>query len=163
MAVFNTILVPTDFDPNSMLAIDLAAQLAVQNAATVHLYNVIEMPEEPRTGVVIPFAELEKAALEKLGRLARSRLGSKVKYDVHVRVGSIDPDLVRAADKLGADLIVIATHGSSGLKRFLLGSVAEHLVRAANCPVLTVKPRTPSAAARKSKKPAPSTASRRAK
>ncbi|HEY6418251.1 MAG TPA: universal stress protein [Candidatus Binataceae bacterium] len=171
MALFKTILVPTDFDPNSMVAIDLARQLAVQNGSTIHLYNVIAMPQEPPSGVVTPYKELQSAALEKLQRLAKSRLGSQVKYQVHVRVGNPEPDLVRAADKLGADLIVIATHGRGGLKRFLLGSFAEHVVRAANCPVLVVKPNVRKAAARKTAKlspspappPSPSTAPRRAK
>ena len=65
-----------------------------------------------------------------------------VPYEHHLTLGSPAEDIVRIADETGADMIVIGTHGRTGLMRVLMGSVAEAVMRHANCPVLTLKQST---------------------
>jgi nucleotide-binding universal stress UspA family protein len=88
---------------------------------------------------------METAARTKLVRLARQRVNGKARYQVDVMMGDPAVEILQAAKRRGADLIVMATHGRKGLRHLVLGSVAEHVVREAPCPVLTVKPKAPAA------------------
>jgi nucleotide-binding universal stress UspA family protein len=81
----------------------------------------------------------ERAAKVRLERIARDMLEGKVPYQVHVISGTPDDDVVRMAHELSADLVVMATHGRKGLRHFILGSVAERVMREAECPVLTMR------------------------
>jgi len=85
--------------------------------------------------------EAEKNAELKLRKIARSKLKN---FDVEIVVEISSPAtmIVKQAAKLRADLVIIATHRRTGIKRFLLGSVAEHLVARCPCPVLTIRPGT---------------------
>jgi len=141
MPRFNKILCPIDFDPNSLLALQLASELAQERKATLHLLHVVAMPPGPE--VALPFGKMEMAARTKLERLAGQKVNSKVRYQVEVMMGDPGVEILQAAKRQGADLIVMATHGRKGLRHLVLGSVAEHVVREAPCPVLTVKPKTP--------------------
>ncbi len=87
----------------------------------------------------------ERAARAKLERIARDRLEGKVRYQLHVVSGTPDDDVVRMAHELDADLVVMATHGRKGLSHFILGSVAERVMREAACPVLTMRTKVKSA------------------
>ena len=62
-------------------------------------------------------------------------------YELHVTTGDPAVEVLQAATRLGIDLIVMATHGRKGFRRLVLGSVAERVIREAQCPVLTVKPK----------------------
>ena len=73
----------------------------------------------------------------------RQKIKGKARYQVEVMMGDPGVEILQAAKRQGADLIVMATHGRKGLRHLVLGSVAEHVVREAPCPVLTVKPKTP--------------------
>jgi universal stress protein A len=84
---------------------------------------------------------MEAAARTKLERLARQRVNGKARYEVEVMLGDPGVEVLQVAKRLGANLIVMATHGRKGLRRLVLGSVAEHVVREASCPVLTVSPK----------------------
>jgi nucleotide-binding universal stress UspA family protein len=143
MARFSTILCPVDFDQGAPAALRLAAELAQERKAILHVLHVVDLP--PNVEVPLPFAELEARAATKLARLARGRVGAKARYRVHVTVGDPGSDVLSAARQLKAKLIVMATHGRKGLRRLILGSVAERVVREAPCPVLTVRPGTPRA------------------
>jgi nucleotide-binding universal stress UspA family protein len=94
------------------------------------------------------FVKLEDRARTRLDRLARARIGPRVKWEVHVRSGPPALEVVRAAEHFGVDLIVMTTHGRGGLKHLVLGSVAESVVREAPCPVLTMRPKVAARAAR---------------
>lgn len=85
---------------------------------------------------------MEATARTKLERLARQRIGGKIRYEVDVMMGDPGVEVLRAAKRWGANLIVMATHGRKGLRHLVLGSVAEQVVRDASCPVLTVSPKT---------------------
>jgi universal stress protein A len=143
MAHFSKILCPVDFDPNSLLALRLASELAQERKATVYLLHVVAMPPGPE--VALPFGKMETAARTKLERLARQKVNGKVRYQVGVMMGDPSVEILQAAKQQGANLIVMATHGRKGLRHLVLGSVAEHVVREAPCPVLTIKPKMPAA------------------
>jgi nucleotide-binding universal stress UspA family protein len=85
--------------------------------------------------------EMTDDVTAKLTELAAQAAPSVKQVTIHVRVGSPDVQIAQLASDLGADLIVVGTHGRQGLVRFILGSVAESLVRNAPCPVLTYRPR----------------------
>lgn len=138
--LFKKILCPIDFDDNSLAALDSARDLALESDATLYLVNVVfqplatpGFPLEPRPVIS---EEPSRLALEKL---ARERLHGKVRYELLVRIGKPAELINQAAEELDVDLIVMATHGRSGVGHLFLGSVAEHVVRTAKCPVLTIR------------------------
>jgi nucleotide-binding universal stress UspA family protein len=84
---------------------------------------------------------METAARTRLERISHQNLQPEIRYELLVMIGDPAVQVLQLASQLGADLIVMATHGRKGLHRLVLGSVAEHVVREAPCPVLTVKPK----------------------
>ena len=140
------ILVPIDFSEGSERAAHYAAALARRLGATVHLVHVLE----PAAMVKGPFEFYEPPSREFLDRLywdTRSRLvavGSKLEVGF-VRVASevrhgTPADCIRdAIVDYGTDLVVMSTHGRSGLSHLLMRSVAEQVIRAARCPVLVLR------------------------
>jgi universal stress protein A len=138
------VVCPLDFDDNSLTALQMAAAVAKDHHAALYLVHVARVPAQDMDAPV-PFAAnpiWEKKARAKLKRIANQRLKGNLRYEIEVRSGVPDSDIVPIADELGADLIVMATHGRSGIKHFFLGSVAESVTREAHCPVLIVKPKS---------------------
>jgi nucleotide-binding universal stress UspA family protein len=125
------ILVATDFSDASEPAVRVARDYATQFGARVHLVHVAP-PGRP-----------EPAG--RLGGLATTFAPNAVVVR-NLPGHSPAPEIVRYAKEHAIDLIVLGTHGRTGVTRALLGSVAEHVVRTAGCPVLTVGVRTPTAA-----------------
>jgi nucleotide-binding universal stress UspA family protein len=129
------ILVPTDFSLCSLTAVEHAEELALRFAAELILLHAEEIlvagPEV--TGLTHGAAERE---LERAGEQLRSH---HVKTRVLLRPGLAVDEILEAAERERASLIVMGTHGRKGLKHMLLGSVAERVVRSAPCPVLTVR------------------------
>src|SRR5260370_34425204 len=122
MPPFEKILCPISFDKNSLMAFRLAAELALERKAELHLLHVVPIPPGP--DVAVPFIKMEAAARSKLERLARQRLDSKARYQVEVTIGEPGVEILEVAKRLGINLIVLATHGRTGLSRLILGSVA---------------------------------------
>ena len=146
MPAIRRILVPTDFSPHSNEATAWAADLAGRYGSAivlVHVYQPVSMilPE----GFVLKSAEeiadllhsLDAALAEAKGQLARIAPG--VAIDSVLLQGTPFAEIVRHARENGFDLIVLGTHGRTGLSHVVLGSVAEKVVRKAHCPVLTVR------------------------
>src|SRR5262245_45119836 len=143
--LIRSILVPTDFSPSSDRAIDYASAVAANFCATVHLIHVLD----PLVPSSVPWeAPTERAARhERSYQDGRARLAvvaatldeQRVHVTSEVRSGNPATEIEHAAIDYGADLIVMATHGRTGLPHLLLGSVAEHMIRYANCPVLVVR------------------------
>jgi nucleotide-binding universal stress UspA family protein len=140
------ILLPTDFSPYSAAATKYACELATKFDAELHLLHTLEVHLASTPGFVMGLAlpqyiQESRAAAEKAlaGVLDPPwAVGRKV---VQVVVeGSPKVEIVRYARTQAIDLIVLATHGRSGLAHVLIGSVAESVVRTAPCPVLTVRP-----------------------
>ncbi len=140
---FKDILCPIDFEGNSMEALALATQMATAHDATLHLLHVVPIidPLGGPTTAYSTHGPVEEAARKKLESIARERLG-QVKHQVLLRVAPAADTaeaVVQAAEELRPDLMVMATHGRTGLAHVFLGSVAEKVVRKARCPVLTVR------------------------
>lgn len=146
------VLVPTDFSAGSRAALrQLEWLIPSGSRVDVLLIHVLEpavsalpiwmdSPDERRQWRA-RVREDERRAGEALERTASGLakvLGSSAKITGHVRSGVPYDEICRAADRMRADLIVIGTHGTTGLKRFLLGSVAERVLRHAGRPVLAV-------------------------
>jgi nucleotide-binding universal stress UspA family protein len=139
------ILVPVDFSASSGKAIAYADAFAATFGTSITLLHVVEpivLPSE--FGYVpAPSPEEELKQLEaikaRLHRIAE-KLDSAKSADVEVRVGRPWQEITAAVPDLGVDLLVITTHGRTGIKHVLMGSVAEKIVRHAACPVLVVRP-----------------------
>jgi len=140
MARFNKILCPVDFDPNSLQALRLAGEISQERKAILHLLHVVDIAIPAKAEVTAPFDKMEAAVTSKLERLARQKIDRRVHHELHVETGDPAVQILDAAKRLGADLIVMATHGRKGLRRLVLGSVAERIVREAPCRVLSVTP-----------------------
>ncbi|MEM6784131.1 MAG: universal stress protein [Bacteroidota bacterium] len=140
----NRILVPFDFSSRSRYALDYAADLARAFHAELDLVHIVSDAMWPDVygydaGVANTEVLLTRARTA-LDRLVGELRASGVSARAHVDVGFPATTLADIAAERGADLIVMASHGLTGLKRLLLGSVAENTVRLAPCPVLVVKP-----------------------
>jgi nucleotide-binding universal stress UspA family protein len=148
MAKFRTILHPTDFSPGSAAAFAYACDLARDYDArliVLHAFGpVVPMGDE---GIVV------SNNVDDLRVCARNQLDAirppnpTVRLEPVVRDGASTQAILDAAREFKADLIVMGTHGRTGLRRVVLGSVTEEVLREAPCPVLTVK--APAAAARR--------------
>jgi len=138
---FTKILCAIDFDDNSMAALDYACRLAKENDATLYVMHVVFVPVTSRGFPMVPYQVVSEAPSKlQLEQIARERLNGKVRYEVLARTGRPDEAVNKAAEDLDVDLIVMATHGRTGVARFFLGSVVEHVVRGSKRPVLTIRP-----------------------
>lgn len=131
------ILCPVDLDADSSEQLSLALALAQENNAAVCLLYVSATPVADSSKPTPDWQRELKAGLEKLGL---RWFESKVPYDAVVWGGDPAPAILRAAEELNADLIVMATR-CRGIDRLILGSVAARVVRASPVPVLTIRPK----------------------
>jgi nucleotide-binding universal stress UspA family protein len=140
------ILVPIDFSDCSKKALQYALPLAKVHQAALTLLYVVPPPAYG-TGEYggIDYVQLERTMSQggekELAKLAVDEVRGEVSADTLVRLGSPAREIIQTARSLPADLIVISTHGHTGLKHVLLGSVAEHVVQRAPCPVFVVRER----------------------
>ena len=139
------ILVPVDFSDFSREALRAAKEWASLYDATIDTLHVIAEALHPAYyvgGVESIFdmhPDIEETVLERLDTFVAETDGPGVEVRSHVRVGNAAPDIVEFVDEEGIDLVTMSTHGRTGLDRFLLGSVAEKIVRHVRCPVVTMK------------------------
>ena len=158
---FNRILCPVDLSSFSLDALKLAVTLAEANDATLDVLHVIHNPfdeiymtaitqadpalidayaEEPqRRAKVLRTTEEHAEVLLKQYCHPIVKRFAKVRY--HIHLGDPLEAILNSTEDLLIDLVVLATHGRTGIKRLLIGSVAEKIVRHASCAVLTVRPR----------------------
>jgi nucleotide-binding universal stress UspA family protein len=141
-----TFLWPTDFSAPSEKAFDVAAALAAHFDSEVTALHVVPLtpPAVPQTGmssVTIPVdqSRIEEEARERLERYVEDNLDGGIARKVIVHTGLPAQVITDLAEREGIGTIVMGTHGQTGLKRVLLGSVTEQVVRHAPCPVLTLK------------------------
>jgi len=140
MLAMQTILHPTDYSPRSEYALRLAALLAKEPGSRLILLHVVEPPQAIGTvGRLAPPAseEVKERAWERLLQLWPADPARRVQHVL--AEGDPAAQILRIACEHHCDLIVMGTHGRTGLDRFVLGSVAEQVVRRAGCPVLTIK------------------------
>lgn len=147
MIDLNQILVPTDFSEHSLHALKYGCALAEKFGARLHLVNVVEdyYPLVPEAGAMLGerdqyLSGLRTGAERELDKLPDAAWCPPVEITKFVRVGTPFLEIVRYAKEEQIDLIVVGSHGRSGLAHVLMGSVAEKVVRKAPCAVLTVRP-----------------------
>jgi universal stress protein A len=150
--MFKRIVCATDFSDTAEAAWDLACELAQTHQSELVLVHVfIEFPVYPEVAVTTIQQVWEEQRVWTEQQLA-ARVEAAVKRGLSARyllkTGTAPEEIVQAATDERADLIVVGTHGRTGIERLVIGSVAERVVRIAPCPVLTVKPRAIREAAR---------------
>ncbi len=137
------ILVPVDFSDSSVPALTHAKELAAAYEAHLDVLHVITEVALPGVYGIEPVsvagADVQRRVHDALRIHATKSPGANVPFDVHVLVGFPARDIVDFAADHEIDMIVLSTHGRTGLKRLVMGSVAENVVRMAPCPVFTVK------------------------
>jgi nucleotide-binding universal stress UspA family protein len=140
MLPIRTILHPTDFSDHSRAAFDLASALARDYGAELVVVHVNRpAPIYAPDGIVVAGVPVEEP-LELRGKLAQLKPHDpRVKVEYKLLDGDPAEQILKAAAAANADLIVLGTHGATGLARLLMGSVAEQVLRKAACPVLTVR------------------------
>ena len=149
MIMLNKIVYPTDFSTAAEVAFDTAQRLARDSQALLLIVHVVDPASAPTVGMApSPMAMGGVALAEDLRNTmdqARDELERVVPGDPGIRFehrlieGAPGDQIPNLAEAEQADLIVMGTHGRSGLKRLLMGSVAETVVRRTHCPVLTLR------------------------
>ncbi|HYH86693.1 MAG TPA: universal stress protein [Pyrinomonadaceae bacterium] len=147
--IVRSILLPTDFSECARRAVPVAAEMARLLGASIVCLHVVE-PVVPAVGWTptavgpLPVADmgeqLEEAAERELPRFAGRAEFEGLDVEDVVAHGEAAAEIVRVAQERGCGMIVISSHGRTGLGRILFGSTAESVVRHAHCPVLVVKP-----------------------
>jgi universal stress protein A len=145
---FTRILVATDFSLDSDSAIAYALALAKTIPASVHVVHIVDNPlaagvwasEVYTTELAGLQINLVRDAEKQLRRGMRALDHHGIKVTTEVRTGRPAPTIVQCARDRGSDLLIVGSHGRTGVAHLVMGSVAEHVVRHAPCPVLVVRP-----------------------
>ena len=143
MPEIRRILCPVDFSEPSETALDYAVDLASRFGADLQLVHVYQLPVYALPdGAMMAGPEFTTKVTNELtkalGALAEAKKDSGVKIETHLVEGIPYREVVRMSGELEADLVVMGTHGRTGIKHLLLGSVAERVVRSSKVPVITV-------------------------
>lgn len=136
------VIVPTDFSDRSDKAVRYALALAAEPNAEIIFAHIVEPYTSTPDMVMIDIAALESSAIRTARKFLRRLViknEASVRCSSEVRVGKPWFEIVKLAKESGADLIIVSTHGRTGLAHVLLGSTAEQIVRHAGCPVLVVR------------------------
>lgn len=144
MAFTQKILVPTDFSSGSEAAVHYATAMALEQDASIELVHAYEVPAMAfLEGSVIAtpeaIASLTDAAQHQLDKVAAHIREAGAEVNAHLLQGVAYDEIVRGATAWGCDLIVMATHGRTGLRHALIGSVAERVIRTSTIPVLIIR------------------------
>jgi nucleotide-binding universal stress UspA family protein len=155
------ILVPIDFSKHSLKALDYAVEFGKTFAAELHVLFVIEpmayaTPADFYAGMTTQLSSLiteqRRSATTQLNAVEKRLAKKGVRVKTVLRSGIVYQEILEAAGKSRADLIIHATHGRTGLSHLLMGSVAERIVRSATCPVLTIRSEVANKVTRKTRK-----------
>ncbi|HHQ14629.1 MAG TPA: universal stress protein [Chromatiales bacterium] len=141
----NVIVFPTDFSELSLQALPMAKRMAAVMDAELHCVYTVE---EPHIYATLDMGPVPIPTAEELAESAKVRLSNFVKEHISgldkpvatkVLIGNPAEEIVRYADEVHAEMIVMTTHGYSGVKHLLLGSTTEGVLRHAKCPVLSIR------------------------
>ena len=145
MKNLDKILFATDFSEGSDHAFDYALSLATKFNARLAIIHVINEPVDLR-GFYVPHIsfeklekEIEEGAEKMMERFCREKLKDFTDYETAIVTGIAYEEILKKAEQVKASMIVLGTHGRSGLDHLLFGSTAERVVRSSACPVLTVR------------------------
>jgi len=145
MKTFKTILYATDFSESSLTAADYALTLVKLTGARLKVLHVIGELADPRRSQLQPETlcllerELEAQAIKEMKSFCRERFGNDIEYEKEVVVGTPFQEILKRVEKGDVDLVVVGTHGRTGIEHVIVGSTAERLVRRSRVPVLTVR------------------------
>ena len=145
MKPFEKILTAIDFSESSDFAFEYALTLARQFEAELTIMHVINEPVDLR-GFYVPHIsfeqlekEIEEGAEKMMEKFCQTKMGDFTRYTTAVVAGIPYEEILRKAEETGASLIVLGTHGRTGIDHLIFGSTAERVVRSAACPVLTIR------------------------
>jgi nucleotide-binding universal stress UspA family protein len=139
------ILCPIDFSKPSLEALKVAVGIAEQNSAELVLVHVVQ-PVQPVAAPGVPagyaiqnyYEERTAAARKSFDGIVAEKIPEGVTVQTKVLHGQAADEIVKEAESEKVDMIVTSTHGWTGWRRFIFGSVAERVIRLASCPVLTI-------------------------
>ena len=145
MKPFEKISTAIDFSESSDFAFEHALTLARQFQAELTVMHVINEPVDLR-GFYVPHIsfeqlekEIEEGAEKMMEKFCQTKMGDFTRYTTAVVAGIPYEEVLRKAEETGASLIVLGTHGRTGIDHLIFGSTAERVVRSAACPVLTIR------------------------
>jgi nucleotide-binding universal stress UspA family protein len=145
MKPFDKILTAIDFSESSDFAFDYALTLARQFQSELTVMHVINEPVDLR-GFYVPHIsfeqlekEIEEGAEKMMEKFCQAKMGGFTGFKTVVVAGIPYEEIIRKAEETGASLIVLGTHGRTGIDHLIFGSTAERVVRSASCPVLTIR------------------------
>jgi nucleotide-binding universal stress UspA family protein len=141
MIYLKKILVTTDLSPHSLAAVEYASSFGTLYASRLYLLLVMDKKEGHHAREAHMHFSTEKDAHEALEEFANKNIHPDLRMNLVVRKGTPTEGILRFAEEEGIDMIVMATHGHTGLRHILMGNVTEKVVRHSPVPVLTVKPR----------------------
>jgi nucleotide-binding universal stress UspA family protein len=142
------ILVPTDNSPTALKAVQYAAEIAKFQRATIHLLYVLDdrymsymsLTDDDKTSMPNLQSKMESAMEKELNDLIQKQDLPAERFVFQIKTGKPCEEICGYANEVDADLIIMGTHGATGIKRILIGSVAERVVRRGQRPVLVVRP-----------------------
>ena len=147
--MWKSILVPHDFSPGADRALRVAVDLARVHGASISILHVSDLPEgltgdtvvePPREHSSLAGADyVTRGALRRLEGIAQPLRRAGLTVRTKAVTGDVADEILGAARKLDTDVLVVGTHGRTGLSHLVLGSVAENVVRRASVPVVTVR------------------------
>ena len=146
MLPIKKICCPTDFSEPSQEALKVACEMAAHFAAELILVHVvtpipvIPIHDDP-TSFNLPLyeKEMEESAAKALKKMQQEKVSEGIRSRTMVLQGDAATQIVNLADEENMDMIIIATHGFTGWRKFMFGSVTEKVIRYANCPVLSIR------------------------
>ncbi|MDH3267409.1 MAG: universal stress protein [Ignavibacteria bacterium] len=144
-AQINNILVPVDFSNYSKNTLAYASEIAQSYNSRLQVLHIIEETMHPafslsgKSSIFDLIPGIEDDCRKRTEKMVKDVVSNKIKADIFIKGGNAASDIIKFAKEKSTDLIVIATHGLTGLEHMLLGSVTEKVVRMAHCPVFTVK------------------------
>jgi len=146
MVEIKKILFPVDLTKNSRRVVPYVRHFAEKFGASVYLIHVVRGPEEfsgfemGATWFSSFEAEVRKGAESAIEKFIEEEMAGVAPKEVTVAMGDVAEEITKYAGKIGADMIVMGTHGRKGLENIMFGSVARGVLKDATCPVLTVNP-----------------------
>jgi nucleotide-binding universal stress UspA family protein len=142
MMEIKKILVPVDFSENSKKILDSAGDIAEKFSAALSVVFVVQSFDDYSGFFVphMPVAKFEEEMVQGAEQKMDSFLDGYTGVEAKVLIGDVGEEVVRYAEEIGIDMIIMGTHGYKGLEKVMFGSVAEKVVKTAPCPVLTINP-----------------------
>jgi universal stress protein A len=139
MVNYKRILCPIQFDSNCLAVLAIGKDIARQNKGKLFVLHVVSPVTDPtRVGGPALATHDEKVAEQQMAKLEQEQLADVEHEAVH-RFGHPAEEIIKAEHEYNVDLVVMATHGRTGVSHLILGSVAEQVVRESVCPVLTIR------------------------